>query len=476
MNIILVIIDTLRKDHVGCYGNDWIRTPNLDRLAEEGVRFTHAYPESLPALPARRAIHTGQRVFPARDHRPLKGDFRRAPGWGPIREEQDTLAELLREAGYRTALITDSYQQFKPTRNFHRGFDEWQWIRGQEGDAYRSGPLPGLDVVFRHMPEHLRDRLWIGESLITFHQHYLANVAERKGEEDYFAPRVFREAANWLRRNRDAERFFLVVDSFDSHEPWDPPARYRRLYEPDGAEGDAEPVDVICSLYGPSNLLTDRELKRVRANYAGEVTLVDTWLGHFLEQVDILGLRENTLLIVVSDHGHCLGEQGLLAKQGYPMPPAVADVALLMRHPTGEGAGTTVSEFVTHADLAPTILAHAGVEPRAPMDGEDLWPLVRGTGGPRRDHVTVGWGAFVVVRDREYWYNAYAWGDLPLLYDLTNDPKLENNLAPAHPDICEKMKQIALRDAGGDIPDYLRRLAAEGARGCTPLGQMRPGA
>jgi arylsulfatase A-like enzyme len=140
MNCVLIIVDSWRQDHCGCHGSDWIHTPNLDAFAAESLLFTRAYPESLPTLPVRRALHTGTRVYPFHGHSSQKGDFVGAPGWGPIDENLDTVAELLNAHGYRTAFITDTYHQFKPSKNFHRGFDEWRWIRGQEHDRYRSGP------------------------------------------------------------------------------------------------------------------------------------------------------------------------------------------------------------------------------------------------------------------------------------------------------------------------------------------------
>ena len=108
MNLVVIIIDTLRKDYIGCYGNDWIRTPSIDALARESVLFTRAFPESIPTIPVRRAIHTGNRVFPFVDHRSHKGDTVRTPGWAPIGEEQITLAEVLRHAGYHTGFVTDA--------------------------------------------------------------------------------------------------------------------------------------------------------------------------------------------------------------------------------------------------------------------------------------------------------------------------------------------------------------------------------
>jgi arylsulfatase A-like enzyme len=124
VNIVIVVFDTLRLDHIGAMGNDWIQTPNFDRFAAQSVVFTAAYPESLPTLPMRRGLYTGARVYPFADHKYQKGDFAGAPGWGPMREERHTISEVLSAAGYRTGLISDVYHQFKPSKNFHRGFDQ----------------------------------------------------------------------------------------------------------------------------------------------------------------------------------------------------------------------------------------------------------------------------------------------------------------------------------------------------------------
>ena len=457
MNVVLIIIDTLRQDHVGCYGNKWIKTPCLDSLAKESVLFAQAYPESLPTLQVRRVLQTGCRVFPFRGHKAYKGDFVGAPGWGPVSEERDTIAEILTRHSYRTAFITDTYHQFKPSENFHRGFDEWIWIRGQECDPYRSGPYPSRKEVLAHIPENLRK-----ERFINFISKYLMNVAGRCYEEDYFPAQVFKAGARWLERNQDAEKFFLVLDSFDPHEPWDPPISYRKTYDP-----DEDTIDFLASLYGRADQLSGRVLKRLRANYAGEVTLVDHWLGYFLEEMKNLGLMDNTLIAVISDHGHCIGEHNLVSKQGHPMTREICDLLLMIRHPEGEGAEMVCESLVYNYDLPATILARLGIEPEKPMEGKDIWSLALGKGKERYDHISCGWGPFVMVRDRHYWYNAYLWGEVPLLYNLEKDPKLEKNIAQEHPDICEKMKNLAIADAGGEIPEFLKKL--KGKPGCTPL-------
>ena len=457
MNCILIIVDSWRQDHCGCYGNDWIQTPHLDALAAESVLFTRAYPESLPTLPVRRALHTGTRTYPFWGHRVHKGDFVGAPGWGPIPEEQDTVAELLAAQGYRTALFTDTYHQFKPSKNYGRGFQEWCWIRGQENDAYRSGPVVSDEEVRRHLPAG-RDEA----GRMALYRRYLTNVAGRQSEEDYFPAQVFRGGADWLFRNRDAENFFLTLDSFDPHEPWDPPESYRRLYDDSGDEV----ADIFWASYGPHGY-TEAELKRMRGNYAGEVTLVDRWLGHFLESLRASGRLEDTVVAVVSDHGHNHGDCGLTGKQGLPLTRAVADLVMLVRMPDGEGAGIVCDKLCYNFDLTATLLGILGEEVPAQMAAaRDLRPMWRGE-APGRDHVTVAWGPEVTMIDDRWWCNATLTGEKALLFDLQADPQLTTNLADSHPEIVARAVETFLADAGGDYPEYLK--AAAGVPGCSPI-------
>jgi len=456
MNCVLIIVDSWRKDHCGCYGNRWIHTPNLDALASQSVLFTRAYPESLPTLPVRRALHTGKRVYPFHGHRYQKGDFHGAPGWGPIEEELDTVAELLQEQGYRTAFITDTYHHFKASKNFQRGFDEWQWIRGQEDDCYLSGPPAGDEVIARHVPLEQRDtERW------DSHRIYLTNVALRHREEDYFPAQVFRSGADWLSRNRDAEKFFLVLDSFDPHEPWDPPVHYRRMYDPHD-----DVLDVIWSTYGSSSEFSPRELKRMQANYAGECTLVDRWLGHFLDSLRFSGRLDDTLVALISDHGHNLGDENLTGKQGYPLTRAVADLIMMIRHPGGEAAGTDCDALCYNFDLTTTLMSMLRQNIPEQMQGIDLWPVVRG-GTRGRDHVTVAWGPEVTFIDDHWWCNATFWGQDPLLYDLRQDPELTRNVAADHPQVVTKALDAFRSDAGGKFPEWLR--VWRRSPGCTPI-------
>lgn len=101
------------------------------------------------------------------------------------------------------------------------------------------------------------------------------------------------------------------------------------------------------------------------------------------------------------------------------------------------------------------------------MDGKDIWPLIEGKEKQYYDHVTCAWGPVVMIRNQRWWYNTYLWGKTPLLFDLSNDPKLKNNVATEYPEVCEEMKNLAITDAGGTIPDYIR--TATDRPGCSPL-------
>jgi arylsulfatase A-like enzyme len=225
--------------------------------------------------------------------------------------------------------------------------------------------------------------------------------------------------------------------------------------------------EVIFSLYGPSDQMTERELKRMRANYAGEVTMVDRWLGKFIDKLEQTGKLDDTVLVVVSDHGHCIGEQGLISKQGYPLSREIADLVMLLRYPDGTGAGKVCDALCYHHDIPATILSALGQDLPG-MDGKDLRPVFM-DGLQLYDHTTTAWGPFVMVRDDDWWYNAYLWGDEPMLFDLKADPRLLNDIAGKEPEVVKRMADLALQDAKGKIPDYLREVAESNVPGCTPL-------
>ena len=271
MNIIVIMLDSLRQDHLGCYGNEWIETPNIDALAQESILFENAYPEGLPTIPVRTELFTGQCTLPFRP-------------WQPLTKEDITAAELLGAYGYISALVTDTYHLFKPGMNLHRGFDVFRWIRGQEADAYRSGPADRdlKDYTKPAMRGSRTERMLI---------QYLKNTTGRRNEHDYFPAQLISKAIEWIRDNTHQSRFFLWIDSFDPHEPWDPPPPYDTKYTDPRYKGPK----LIHPKYGPVDWMTQEELAYVQGLYAGEVSFVDHWVGQFLDEVWSLGLQKTSV-------------------------------------------------------------------------------------------------------------------------------------------------------------------------------------
>jgi arylsulfatase A-like enzyme len=449
-NVVLVIIDSLRKDHIGAYGNDWIQTPNLDALAEESLRFTRAYPESAPTICARRAIHTGLRTWPFRDWKPPKGDDILLQGWQPIPEGQTHLAEIMKQNGYATLLQTDNMHQYKASYNFQQGFDVFDFIRGQTTDNYMPNWTFPRDRVQNAL---LKGNVTAMRAQM---QQYWANVegrlvAERESEEDWFSPRVFSGAMELLDAAKGGDQpFFLVADSYDPHEPWDTPDEYVNLYD-DPYDG-REPYSVI---YGSSDYLTERELQRMHARYAGEVTMVDRWFGRFLDRMDELDLFENTLLLVIADHGVAFGEHGYTGKPSYVLWPEITDVPFMIRHPEGKGAGESSDHYASTHDVAPTILGFLGIEPEQPMDGQDLSVLFDGGQPEERPYFTLGYNDHAWARDDHYVMFAKNDGSNALLYDVRTDPEMNTDIAGSNQDIINSMwNDYILEDAGGPLPTY----------------------
>jgi arylsulfatase A-like enzyme len=443
--VVVIVFDTLRSDHV--FG-DRARTPNMDALAREGLSFTQVYPEAMPTVPARNTILSGRRQFPFRDwhdHEDLTG----SPGWEPPDSMGDTFTSVLRRAGYWTSCATDNpflgfSAPYGPLRDSFDGF------------ARRGGEIAGRDygvseAELRHwLPPQFddpttRERVY----------RYLANGRYTHDESESFAARVFRDAVGQLDVATRHRPFAMVVDSFQPHEPWTPPRNYVDLYgDPDyrGPE-PARPLYKLVEEY-----LSDAEaevfLPRMRALYAAEVTMSDRWLGVFLERLRQLRLFDETLFVLVSDHGFILGEHDYTGKSSALLHPELTRVPLVIVDPGRRRAGRTSDYFASTHDLAPTILSMVGVEAPAAMNGGDLSGLFAGRPAPTRRYAYGGYSNSFFVRTPDW---AMSGVNLPgdfQLYDLEADPGETRNLAGRDPDKAFELYELVTRRAGGRLPYY----------------------
>ena len=356
-NVIVIVSDTMRRDALECYGGKWVKTPRLSAFAKSAVQCDKAFLGSFPTVPCRHDLLTGQYTFTFKP-------------WSPLDRDTVTLQDVLRSAGVYTALIVDTPHPFRPDYNYQRNFDHAQVNRGQEGDPFVREAIP---VKLPCQAKKLRE----GEYVVT---QYLRNVSRRKVEEDYFCARTLRDAAEWLDKSHRRQPFFLYVDTFDPHEPWDPPKSYVDLYDKDY---DGE--EVIYPRYDRwRDFLSERELKHCRALYAGEASMVDRWVGQLFEKIEKLGLLDNTLVVFLADHGFYLGEHGYIGKalirdtyQSLPLYSEVCRVPWLLHFP-GCKAGGKIDALVQHPSLAPTVLDFLGIKRPESFAAPSLWPVLQG--------------------------------------------------------------------------------------------------
>jgi arylsulfatase A-like enzyme len=213
---------------------------------------------------------------------------------------------------------------------------------------------------------------------------------------------------------------------------------------------------IVLRVKADASWITEGELKRMRALYVGEVTMTDAWLGRFLDRIEDLGLAENTLLVLLSDHGAGLGEHDDTGKPYWALYPELTDTVFMMRHPQGKGDGERSDYYASTHDVAPTMLSMLGIDKPEQIEGTDLSPIFEGKEpGQRRDHSTLGYNEYLWTRDDRYVMFPTNTGEEAKLYDVSQDQEMRKNLAQEHPEIVKRMfAEYVLKDAGGPLPNY----------------------
>lgn len=439
MNIILLISDTFRYDNLYSRAAMPVRTPELERFAERAVSLSGLTVSSFPTIPHRTDLTTGRYGWPWY-------------GWQDrLRSSKNHLPEILGQAGYVSQLLCDCPHLFRA--HFDYGFNAAHAVRGQEADLHFLRMNSPIEHVMP--PEKTRTgRHFQGRNLVDLsswqNQHW-------RYEEDRFPAQTARLAVQWLEENYRHDPFFLWVDFFDPHEPWDAPEYMVRRYDPDY---DGTPM--LHPNYGKATDLTPAELRNLRAHYCAEAELVDRWVGRVLQKIDDLGLFENSVVVFTTDHGMSLGEHNRTGKSNinsqddrlWPIYPEIAHIPLMVAAP-GLVGGRTVDALLQPPDIAPTVidLAGAKVQPPEPFHGRSFAPMLRGEPqAPIRDCAISG--SFLrpaadggcpakastpAVYTERWAYVPIGAEGRPELYDLESDPYGEQNLAGDLPDVAKEM-------------------------------------
>jgi len=459
MNVIVIMEDSFRKDHLGCYGNKWIKTPNIDKFAANATVFDYAYAEGMPTIPVRIALFTGRYTLPFR-------------GWTPLMPADVLLAEILWDKGIRSALVTDTYHMHKPQMGFSRGFDYVIWIRGQEADPAVTDQNIKVDL------SKWSEKNWVGwvmpgmvESRIkNDFEQYLRNRAHWKSEEDHHIAQVVKAGMKWLEDMVSSGRndnLFLWLDSFDPHEPWDPPDDYIELYPV--PEYDGLPI-----IWGGGFVedWTLAEIRHIRSQYAATITMVDKWTGLLLEKIEELGLLDNTMIIFLSDHGEPLGEHGII-KKIRPWPyEEVSRIPLIIRLPDGMNEKKRVDSFVTTPDITATILSFFGVKVPPSMQGRNLLPLIQGKDAGAEFGISGYHGRSWSIRDHEWSF--YLWLGTDASSKTKEKPELyryDPNYVPPRPseyELGHQAEKENLIDSEPEMADHLEKKLRKFVEGLSP--------
>lgn len=358
MNIILVLIDSVNRNALSPYGGTEFATPNMQAFVDRGAwRFENHFTCSLPCMPARREIFSGTMNLQWRP-------------WGPLEPFDLRLPKLLENAGYSTAMVTDHYHYWEESANgYIQGFQSAELVRGHELDFWKP-LLPESDL-----PQWVRN---VEKWRPGYGHRYYSNIAQFTDESDYFSAKVMNGACDWLKAPKQDNPFFLQVECFDVHEPFDVPEPYASMYG-EGAGRDrytlwppyqdaARQAEFLAST-------SPDELAYIRSQYGGKITMTDHWFGKLMQTMDDLKLWEDTIVIVTTDHGHDLGERHGFGKQ-YPHFDSHANIPLLVWDPRHRANGRAVTELTSTLDIFGTVLDAAGIPLPAGTHSGSVLPLM----------------------------------------------------------------------------------------------------
>ncbi|MEO2014641.1 MAG: sulfatase-like hydrolase/transferase [Fuerstiella sp.] len=447
-NILWLCTDQQRYDTIHSLGNDLIRTPNIDKLVDEGVAFTQAYCQSPVCSPSRASFLTGR--YPRTTRCRQNGQT--------IPADEVLVSRMFADAGYRCALagklhlascsegkveerVNDGYHDFlwshHPQPDWpENAYTQWLHAKGQSWEKLYSGPSTGF--VKEGVPAEFHQTTWCADMAIDF-----------------------------IQSNRDRPWFFSF-NCFDPHHAFDPPPEYMAKYSPDDmplpktrpGELDSkttfQQLDSIWAHNSPGEFhtaaITDNHRRQVTAAYYAMCELIDDQVGRIMHSLEQSGQRENTIVIFMSDHGEMLGDHGLYFKGPHFYDEAIR-VPLVMSWPGRFQSGLRVDGLTELVDLVPTLLEAADLEVPERVQGRSLLPQLTGNADPAHHRQAVfceyynswthgnAYGTMLRTSDRKI--VVYHGTDQGELYDLKSDPDEFTNLwtSPDHQSMKLRLMQ-----------------------------------
>lgn len=450
-NLLLILTDQFRFDAMGCAGNPVVQTPNLDRLAAEGVRFTEAYTEVPVCVAARAGLMSGQ--YPYR-----LGTY---DNNGVSLEDQPTIPRLLRSQGVATMAVGKMH--FFPRRG-HLGFDRMELSEGLVGHPWDDDyalfmQAQGYPVRREmHGPGHPNVD---GSSVFsTYYKPGTLPYPEEVSATAWVADRT----RDFVKANRDRP-FFCFSSFIKPHPPLLPPEPYDRMYDPSSVDLPPAWNDIRCSdplLVAQSRFKgvidpSEDDVRSMRSHYYGLVSHVDYQIGRIIDMLDETGLRQDTFILFSSDHGELLGDHGHWGKRSFY--EGSAKIPFVVSWPGHFAEGQTCDKLVGLTDILPTMVELAGGRPPEVVTGRSLIPLLEDPDAPWDEEFFGVYGGFrgivqiddpgistsFMARWDRWKYIYHVNGGREQLFNLEEDPQEVNNVASARPHLCNAARSRLVR-------------------------------
>lgn len=413
MKAILVIFDSLSPRFLPPYGNDWVQAPNFQRMAERSVTFDSCFVGSMPCMPARRELHTGRYNFLHRS-------------WGPLEPFDDSMPEILNSNGVHSHLVSDHFHYWEDGGcTYHTRYSTWEIVRGQQGDPWKG------DLAEPDIPPHLgrvQRQDWVNRKYMRT-EHRMSQT------------RTFDLGLEFVDTNHREDSWLLQIECFDPHPPFYAAERFRKLYADthDGPLFDYPPYAPVTEAEPPE------AVERCRRQYAALVSQCDHSLGRVLDKMDELGLWDDTMLIVTTDHGFLLGEHGWWAFVRPPFYDAVACKPLFVYDPRCQREGERCSRLVQTHDLPASLLEYFGLARPADMQGAVLRDTIANDVPAREAGLFGTFGGHVNVTDGRYVYMR-----APVRPD--NRPLYNYTLMPTHMTRRFAIEELRTGEQAGPFP------------------------
>jgi arylsulfatase A-like enzyme len=434
-NVLLIIMDSVRASHLSCYGYLRETSPVIDRIAREGVLYEKAISVSSWTLPVHGSLFTG--LYPSTHGLMVSKDA--------LPDDLPTLATQLKSQGYQTASFSNNpyiSDITKLTKGFDRVEDLWRVSKPHGIERKKISKIKEKLERFGSPAEPL---IW----MISYLQRIRSIWKRRKNEQDNGAHLANEKIASWLQEVWDRSKpFFIYVNYMETHEPYNPPSSYQRRFMPKRYS----PLRV--ARVGNQESILKRNARRrlqdleiLRALYDGEIGYLDSKIGELLDFIDSMGIMDETVIIITSDHGDSLGEHNQIGHR-VALYDELLHVPLVIRYKPYFPSGTRIGQQVSLIDLYPTILELSGVNlnqnsPNAFFNlleppSKESRPFVIAENKKPKSYQGV---VEQMVRTEEF---KYIWksNDQHELYDLINDPEELHNIVLSEKHIAAELAQV----------------------------------